>query len=251
MTAKAEMPKGDGRLPRLYGRRHSRRLRPGRRELLQTRLPELRIALPRGDTPLDPRRLFPSDVTDIWLEIGFGGGEHLSELAAADPALGLIGCEPYLSGVASLLASLEARGAANVRIFDDDARLLLSALAEASIGRVFLLFPDPWPKARHHRRRFIAADTLVQLARVLRDGGELWFASDHADYVRWTLEHIGRNSSFRCSPCYSKDQYSRPTREFATRYERKALARGAHCTFLRIIRRPRGETAAKELMPRP
>ena len=151
----ADGPAGSDLSPRFYGRRHGRRLRAGRGALLTTLLPRLRIVLPPEGSNLEPRALFGGTVADVWLEVGFGAGEHLAAQATAHPDVGFIGCEPYVNGVASLLAQVAARKLANVRVFDDDARLLMAALPEASIGRVFVLFSDPWPKKRHSDRRFI------------------------------------------------------------------------------------------------
>jgi tRNA (guanine-N7-)-methyltransferase len=128
----------------VYGRRRSQRLRPGRRRLLAERLPEVELVVPPSGR-IDPVALFP-DLRRLWLEIGFGGGEHQVEQAAAHPDCGLIGCEPYITGVARLLAEAEARGLTNLRILVDDARLLLEALPDGCLERIFVLFPDPWPR---------------------------------------------------------------------------------------------------------
>jgi len=221
----------------VHGRRRGRRLRPGRQALLNDLLPRLRITLPESGRRLDPTALFPTPVEDVWLEVGFGAGEHLAAQAAAHPAFGLIGCEVFVDGIAGLLARLEEAGLANVRIFDDDARLLLGALPEACLGRIFLLFPDPWPKKRHHKRRLINTEVLDALARVLKDGAEVWFASDHAGYVRWTQESFLGHDAF-CRPARSGPGEP-PGGWIATRYEKKARARGAECAYLRFRRRPR------------
>ncbi len=135
---------------------------------------------------IDPADLFP-DRRPLWLEIGFGGGEHLAEQAAAHPDRGLIGCEPYISGVARLLALAEAQGLTNLRIVVDDARLLLEALPDGCLERIFVLFPDPWPKARHHKRRIVNPATAAQFARLLQPGGELRLATDDMSYARAML----------------------------------------------------------------
>lgn len=210
---------------------------------MTTLLPRLRIVLPPEGSTFEPRALFDGKVRDIWLEVGFGAGEHLVAQAAAHPDVGFIGCEPYVNGVASLLAQVAERGLANVRVFDDDARLLLAALPEASIDRVFVLFSDPWPKKRHNHRRFIGPATLSVLARVLNDDGELCFASDQMEYVRWALEHVTADASFAWRARVPADWRQRPADWFETRYETKALTRGAACSYLRFRRRPRRETA--------
>lgn len=230
-------PGAAARPPRFHGRRHGRRLRPGRRAVLETALPRLRIPLPPSGRTLDPAQLFPASLADVWLEIGFGAGEHLAAMARAHPCAGLIGCEPFVNGVAAVVAAVERERLANVRVFDDDARLLLPHLPDACLGRVFVLFPDPWPKARHAERRIIGAETLDALARVMRAGAELRFASDHPLMVRWTLEHVTGHAAFDWCAAGPGDWRQRPADWPATRYEAKARARGARCTYLRFVRR--------------
>src|SRR5689334_17843836 len=177
---------GAERLIHTYGRRRGRRLRDSQRTLLEMLLPALAI----GDdaAELDPRGLFAPGTKEVWLEIGFGGGEHLAAQAAAHPDTGFIGCEVFENGIAKLLVEIERQRLANVRIFPDDARLLLAALPAQSLDRAFILFPDPWPKARHQKRRLVSTETLDRLAVLMRDGAELRLATDDADYLRWMLE---------------------------------------------------------------
>ena len=179
---------------------------------------------------------FGDGVSDLWLEIGFGGGEHLAAQAAANPGTGFIGCEPFINGVASLLAEIDRLGLTNIRIFDDDARLMLKALPDACLGRVFVLFADPWPKKRHHRRRFIAPDTLDQLARLMKDGAELRFASDHMGYVRWALSRLTAHADFQWTAAGPADWRTRPADAVETRYEEKALQKGLSCVYLSFSR---------------
>lgn len=190
---------------------------------------------PGGD--IDPRTLFDRAVDAVWLEVGFGAGEHLAGQATAHPTVGLIGCEPYVNGVAALLARIETAGITNVRIFADDARLLLPALKDASFGRVFVLFADPWPKRRHRRRRFFSVETLDALARLLRPGGDLVFASDNADYVRQVLALCVHHEAFawpaRTPACWRMPAHG----WIETRYEAKAKRAGARCYYLRFVRR--------------
>jgi len=220
-----------------YGRRRVRRLRPAQKRLLAEMLP--RVAVDLECAARDPGRLFDPPVADVWLEIGFGAGEHLAAQAGTHPEIGLIGCEPYLNGVARLLGVLDAGKISNVRVFADDARLLLDRLPDASIGRCFILFPDPWPKGRHHRRRIVAPGNLAAIARILRDGAELRMASDHTEYVRWMLFHTLDHGAFEWLARGPADWRARPSDWPATRYEEKALARGAHCAYLRFRRRER------------
>nr|MDP9196371.1 tRNA (guanine(46)-N(7))-methyltransferase TrmB [Pseudomonadota bacterium] len=157
----------------LYGRRQGRPLRPHRKALVQDLLPRLRIDLPPPPGKIDPAALFPPQIKEIWLEIGFGAGEHLAAQAAAHPDTGIIGAEFFMNGVASLLGHMERQGLSNVRIVPGDARPLLDTLPDASISRCFVLFPDPWPKKRHAFRRFIGPENLDRLARILKPGAWL------------------------------------------------------------------------------
>lgn len=222
----------DRRDLRFYGRRKGHDLKPGRQRLYDEALPLLRLP---SDMPHDLRELFSPAAREVWLEVGFGSGEHLAHQARAHPDVGVIGCEPFVNGVAALLAAIDADDLANIRIFDDDARLLLPRLPEASISRVFLMFLDPWPKRRHHRRRFIQAETLDELARVMTAGAELRFASDEPTYVRWTLWHVLRHSAFAWRAQAPADWRVRWTDAIATRYEAKGLASTtpAYLTFVR------------------
>jgi tRNA (guanine-N7-)-methyltransferase len=182
-------------------------------------------------------------VDEVWLEIGFGGGEHLAAQAAAHPHHGLIGCEVFENGVVKMLAEAERLRLANLRLFVDDARLLVRALPEASLGRVFILFPDPWPKQRHHKRRMVATETLDALARAMRDGAELRLATDDRDYLRWMLEHVTAHPDFVWLARRPADWRERPADWPATRYEQKALAAGRAPAFLRLLRKPRAPAA--------
>jgi len=224
----------------LHGRRRGRPLRPSRRTLLDTLLPTLEIGLPAGPEKLDPAALFPAGACrDVWLEIGFGAGEHLIAQARDAADIGFIGCEPFINGVAALLAGLEAGGGRNVRVFRDDARLLLDRLGEASIGRAFILFPDPWPKLRHHKRRIVAAGPVAALARVLRDGAELRIATDDPDYKGWILAHVLADGAFEWCARGPADWRVRPADWPETRYEAKARAAGRTPSFFRFRRRLR------------
>jgi tRNA (guanine-N7-)-methyltransferase len=224
---------------RLYGRRRARPLRPGQQRLQQELLPSLKIELP-GSGALDPRSMFPMPVEAVWLEIGFGAGEHLAEQAERHPAIGFIGCEAFEDGVARLLGEVARRKLANVRVFTDDARLLLEILPPDSLGRVFILFPDPWPKRRHHKRRLVARATLDLLAAAMRDGAELRLATDDRDYLAWMLKHATAHPDFVWLARRAADWRERPQDWPATRYEANARAAGRVPAFLRFMRRPRG-----------
>ena len=225
----------------LYGRRRGRPLREGRRRTKDALLPLLAIGLPECGV-LDPAALFPRRPTAVWLEIGFGGGEHLAEQAAAHPEIGFIGCEVFESGIARLTGEVAQRGLENIRLFTDDARLLLEALPPASIGRVFILFPDPWPKTRHHKRRLVSGATLDLLAAIMAKGAELRLATDEPDYLAWTLEHTTAHPAFHWLARRPADWRGRPADWPPTRYEQKAVAAGRNPAFLRFIRRTREKT---------
>ncbi len=201
-------------------------------------LPALSVEIDGG--VLQPHRLFMAQPDAVWLEIGFGGGEHLAAQAQAHPEVGFIGCEPFINGVAQLLQAVERNSLENIRIFPDDARLLLDALPEASVDRCFVLFPDPWPKRRHQRRRIISPDTLDALARVLRDDAVLRLASDHKEYIRWMLFHTIGHGAFDWQARGAADWRERPPDWPATRYEEKAATRGVDSIYLAFRRRPRG-----------
>jgi tRNA (guanine-N7-)-methyltransferase len=228
---------GEPRRRVLYGRRRGRRLRPGQRTLKETLLAQMAVALPPAGGRLDPARLFDPPAEDVWLEVGFGGGEHLAAQAAANPGIGLIGCEVFENGVVKLLGEVDRQGLGNIRLFVDDARLLIRALPEGCLGRVFVLFPDPWPKLRHHKRRFVSAEMLTELARVMRNGAELRLATDDMDYLRWMLERAPVHPDFEWLARRPGDWRERPADWPQTRYEQKALAAGRVPHFLRLRRR--------------
>jgi tRNA (guanine-N7-)-methyltransferase len=218
----------------LYGRRKAKPLSKRRQLLIASLLPRLRVDLPEEGW-LEPRALFAEPADEIWLEIGFGAGEHLVAGAARYPKHGFIGSEVFLDGIAKLLDEIDRRSAANIRIFDGDGRYLLDRLAPGSVDRVIILFPDPWPKTRHHRRRLINAETLGQIFRILKGGGELRIASDVDAYVRWILVKIRDHGGFDWCAESASDWRNRPADWPATRYETKARAAGRRCTYLRFL----------------
>ncbi|MBV9570904.1 MAG: tRNA (guanosine(46)-N7)-methyltransferase TrmB [Alphaproteobacteria bacterium] len=257
----------------LYGRRKGPRLSAHQQSLLDCLLPEFELNLRPN---ADPRSDFSESAEEVWLEVGFGGGEHLIWQARHNPDIGLIGAEPYVNGVVKLLSHIEAltptrplsardlhlsgrdeedrvtlsspcKGEdgprsgsggghwSNIRIYAGDARDILEALPDASLGRVFILFPDPWPKMRHHKRRFIQTAILDELARVMKPGAELRFASDNAGYVEWTLERLMAHEAFAWTATRASDWQTRPDDWPPTRYEAKELH--GKPTFLRFVRR--------------
>jgi tRNA (guanine-N7-)-methyltransferase len=229
----------EGRPQRLvFGRRRGRALGPGRKALIEELLPRLRLAIP-GSGRLDPWPLFGAAPRPIWLEIGFGAGEHLAVQAERHGDIGFLGCEVFENGIARLLAEIEHRRLANIRLFTDDARLLLAALPPASIDRVFILFPDPWPKARHKKRRLVSVETLDRLAAVMPGGAELRLATDDGDYLSWMLERVTRHPAFEWPARRPAEWRERPADWPPTRYEEKARAAGRQPFFLGFRRRPR------------
>jgi tRNA (guanine-N7-)-methyltransferase len=223
---------------RVYGRRRGRTLKGKASELYETGLDALTVKLPAPEAELDPAALFEEPPAEIWLEIGFGGGEHLAAQAAQHPDIGFIGCEPFINGVSSLLVLLDEQESRNVRVVTEDARLLLRALPAGSIDRAFLLFPDPWPKRRHEGRRFVNPEALDLLARVLADGAEFRVATDHAVLQDWMPARIGEHPAFTLET----RAVEQPADWAPTRYEAKALRAGRHPIYL-TYRRNLRETA--------
>jgi tRNA (guanine-N7-)-methyltransferase len=221
---------------KLFGRRKGPTLSARQKELIRTLLPKLALQLQPGRAAAD----YFHGVSDVWLEIGFGAGEHLVWQATAHPDTGLIGVEPYVAGTAKLLSKLSSaspvHGPSNIRLYSDDARDVIAALPDSSLSRVFLLFPDPWPKTRHHKRRFVQMDMLDQLARVMRKGAEFRFATDDSGYLVWTLERLSAHRQFRWLARSPQDWRTRPSDWPQTRYEAKAIAAGRVCTYLRFVR---------------
>ena len=191
-------------------------------------LPGLEIAL--GEGPLDPGSLFPS-ASRIVLEIGYGGGEHLSRQARQSPEAGFIGCEVFSGGIAKLVQQIDEQELENVRLFTDDALKLLVKLPDASVDEAFLLYPDPWPKTRHHKRRFVSPTTLGELARVLRPGANFNFATDIEDYANWTLAHVLRAPQFTFAPARPGAWHDPYPGWEPTRYEEKARLEGRMTSF--------------------
>ena len=217
----------DHRPLRSYGRLKARPLKPRQAGLLDTLLPRIAV-------PLDGSLQLPGD-REVWLEIGFGGGEHLAEQAARRPDVLFLGAEPFVNGVASAARHIDERGLENVRLHQGDARDLLAALPEASIARAFILFPDPWPKGRHHKRRLIQREFVAELGRVLRPGAGLRFATDWRDYAVWTLERMSGSPVFQWTARRADDWRLPPADHVTTRYEAKRLGDCAP-VFLEFVR---------------
>ncbi len=226
----------------IFGRRRGRKLTPLSNDRMAQLMPLLEI--PQASVPV----AFGCPVEATWLEIGFGVGDHLLAQAEAHPQVGIIGVEPFLNGVAKLVGQIADQAESGraesgqpdlsqrIRLFTDDARLLLKALPEASIARAFVLFPDPWPKKRHQWRRIVNPDTLADLARVIRPGGELRLATDVPDYGRAMLRHATSEPRFRWLAQCAADWRQRPADWPSSKYERKAVAAGRACLYLRFQR---------------
>ena len=217
---------------RTYGRIKGRTLRAGRASLVEQILPGLQLDL---DGRLDPKAVMPG-AQEVWVELGFGGGEHLAAQAETRPDVLVLGAEPFVNGVASLVRHVTDRRVGNVRLHPGDGRELLAALPDASVGRVFVLFPDPWPKTRHHKRRLINAEMVAELARVTKPGAMLRFATDWADYIGWTLERFAASPAFDWTAERVDDWRLAPADHVATRYEEKRLG-DCKPTFLEFRRR--------------
>jgi tRNA (guanine-N7-)-methyltransferase len=206
-----------------YGRRKGKPLRRHHVDLMETLLPQVAVDI------ADPLK---GAATRCWLEIGFGGGEHLAHQATLNPDVTILGAEPYLNGVAKILAEIEARALQNVRVHYGDARALLEALPDQCFERVYLLYPDPWPKERQKKRRFVSAENLAQIHRVLKPFGQFWFASDIEDYVLWTREHVAAHGGF-----VEEGDATQPFENWTrTRYEAKAVREGRISAYLRFVK---------------
>jgi tRNA (guanine-N7-)-methyltransferase len=218
-----------------FGRRKGHKLRPNQARLLDDLLPKLAIDLAQPP-PVDLGALFPVAVDEVALEIGFGGGESLIAQAQQHPRTGFIGVEPFVNGMAKALAAIENHGLRNIRLHFDDAVSLIAWLPATSLARIDLLHPDPWPKRRHWKRRFVQDDMVEKLARILRPGGEFRFVTDIADYAAWTLQRLARSSAFEWT-ARAADDWRNPWPGFiATRYHAKA-AREARTSCFLIFRR--------------
>ena len=215
-------------------------MRQARRATLEGLLPRLQIEpekiFPRS---LDPRSIFDKSIKEVWLEIGFGAGEHLAELAKSQPSIGFIGCDPFVNGVARLLTDINQQGIDNIRIVVEDAGPLLDSLKSGSIGAAFLLFPDPWPKRRHKKRRFIEPKNIAKMARVLSDQAQWYMATDHMNYCRWILDHMTNSKDFHWLARRPGDWRTRPDGWPGTRYESKGIDAGRFPAYLKFRRRNR------------
>jgi tRNA (guanine-N7-)-methyltransferase len=214
-----------------FGRRKGHKLRPHHARLIEELLP--RLALDVGKpAPAELSALFPPPIDQVQLEIGFGGGEHMIAQAGDSPRTGFIGVEPFVNGMAKTLAAIESRELKNIRLHFDDALELIAWLPEQSLARIDLIHPDPWPKRRHWKRRFVQDEMIERLARILCAGGEFRFVTDIADYASWTLQHLLRSKDFEWT-AQGADDWRRPWHGFVqTRYHAKAAREQRASCFL-------------------
>ena len=218
-----------------FGRRKGHKLRSRQADLIEHLLPRLALDIAQPGPP-DLTRLFDPPASDVRLEIGFGGGEHLSAEARAFPDTGFIGCEPYVNGMAKVLSKIEAHNIGNVRLFAGDAAELLAWAPPRSLGRIDLIHPDPWPKRRHWKRRFVQDATVAAMARVLKADGEFRFVSDIDDYCAWMLAHLARSPDFVWTAERASD-WKLPWADYTmTRYGAKAEREGRKAAYLRFGR---------------
>lgn len=225
----------------LYGRRKGKKLRQYHEELVEHLLPNLRIDVAKkvdisgcNQANSGP---FTAKYPTFQLEIGFGGAEHLISQAKLHPDIGYLGCEPFINGVAKALAAIDGENIDNIRLYDGDAVLLLDQLPDACLEQVYLLYPDPWPKRRQRKRRFVSIENLARIARVLKPGCELRFATDIDDYAGWTLARILASADFAWQPKTS-DDWQKPWAGWqSTRYEEKAFREGRVPAYFRFVRR--------------
>ncbi len=222
---------------KFYGRRKGHNLSDRQNSLMDDLLPRLSICVDDcQERSLNVASLFDHAVKEIWLEIGFGKGEHMAWQAEENPHVGFIGCEPYLNGVAGLLTRIEENAIGNIRIYGDDARHVLEKLPDASVSKLFLLHPDPWPKRRHAKRRFVNHTNLDEIARVLKPGGEFRIGTDDPTYREWTAIIMSERSDFEWLAETSKDWNTRPTDWPETRYNAKANRQGRPAVYFRFKR---------------
>ena len=219
-------------LIRSFGRRRSKGLRVTRAEAMEEVLPRCTLfPLPPGEHRIDPRSCFDQPVKAAWFEIGFGNGEHLLHQAIHNPDVGFIGCEPFMNGVSALCVGIKEHGLTNIRIWPEDARLLMERLQPQSLDRLFLLHPDPWPKNRHQKRRFVQTETLDQIAALLTPGAELRMATDHQELAAWVLEKTYFHRAFQWLAT-SADDWRKPPADWPeTRYGQKGVQQGRPPVF--------------------
>lgn len=220
-----------------FGRRKGRKLSTYKDDLMKARFARYEIALEQCNAATTLSDFFSDPDRPLWLEIGFGDGDHLAQMARANPEINYIGCEPYIPGVGHLVHRIEEYGLDNIKIFPDDVRLLLKSVKISSIDKIFILFPDPWRKKRHYKRRIISNDTLSLLATFMPAGSELQLATDHTDYAEWMIHHTYHHPCFEWTAKSKSDWENPPPNWVPTKYEMLARSRGNDTiVFLNFIR---------------
>lgn len=219
---------------KFYGRRKGKTIKTTRAAAHKIVMPWAEIKLPESPAHLSPTTFFDMPVKDVWLEIGFGNGEQLVHQALQHPEIGMIGCEPFLNGVAALCRDIKEKNIRNIRIWQDDARLLMPRLKSHSIGHCLLLNCDPWPKKKHHKRRFVQQETLDELHRLLKKGAEFRMSTDDPSLAKWELEKTYFHKGFKWLAESCTDWQNRPDDMLETRYQKKGLQQGRPTVFLRF-----------------
>jgi tRNA (guanine-N7-)-methyltransferase len=221
--------------PLFYGRRKGKTLKNSRQSAYDEVMQWAQIKLPEGNNLIDPKSFFDFPVKEVWLEVGFGNGEQLEYQAMDNPDIGMIGCEPFVNGVAGLCLSIRDKDIKNIRIFQDDARLLMARLADKTLARTFVLNSDPWPKKKHHKRRFIQTETLDTLHRLMVKGSELRLSSDDPGLAAWQMEKPYHHPGYAWQAQSAADWRICPSDMIGTRYQNKGLAAGRPVIFQRFL----------------
>ncbi len=213
-----------------FGRKSGKRMLKKQQILFDELLPKLTINL-SSNGQIDSKEIFPNKKKLI-LEVGYGGGEHLARKAKENPDVGFIGCEVFTGGIGKLLQKIQSEKLSNIRLYNDDAIKLLNAIDDSCIDEIYLLYPDPWPKKKHNKRRFVSKTSLDAMARILKPNGLFYFATDIEDYANWTLAHILRHKSFTFDPYLKPAAWHNPFEGWqATRYEKKAKKEGRNISY--------------------
>ena len=217
---------------RSFGRVQGRRLRKEQIHLIENVLPKVAVSHDVEEIKFS----FDQSVQKLCLEVGFGGGEHLAQYAKENPDTGCIGCEPFINGVSRLLKYIDEDNIPNVRVFHGDARLMLAKTPDSTFDKIFLLFPDPWPKSRHHKKRIVNDKMLLEFARVLKKGGVLEIATDHVEYADWIAEHLERCEKLAETDVTKDSRKTAPTDWIRTRYQEKGEEEGRGATFFNFVK---------------
>jgi tRNA (guanine-N7-)-methyltransferase len=220
-----------------YGRRRNRGLHKQRQAAFDIISQRFFVTPPNGDAVFQPAQFFaPETPRDLWLEIGFGYGEHLTHQAALHPDVGFIGIEPFINGIAVAAMAMVEQNVENIRIYPDDAMHLLPRFAPGSFSHIFLFFPDPWPKTRHHKRRFVQPETVAIFANLLKPGGILHMATDIPDLADWMIEHVTANPAFRWTEQRAADRITPPKDWVTTKYQDKAIREGRSSQYMDFVK---------------